>query len=109
MNYHFYFKSKNKYSLKIFKKKINNLLGLIVPSFHCLELPKNKQKITVFRSTHVNKKSKEQFEICTYKFLIKIKTEKNLLQILLACIINKIPQDISIEVTKENLNKTEKY
>ncbi|ANQ50310.1 30S ribosomal protein S10 [Flammeovirga yaeyamensis] len=35
-------------------------------------LPTKKEKFTVLRSPHVNKKSREQFQLCTYKRLIDI-------------------------------------
>ena len=35
-------------------------------------LPTQKEKFTVLRSPHVNKKSREQFQLCTYKRLVDI-------------------------------------
>ena len=37
-----------------------------------IPLPTQKKIFTVLRSPHVNKKSREQFELCTYKRLIDI-------------------------------------
>jgi len=37
-----------------------------------IPLPTEKSIITVNRSPHVNKKSREQFEVCSYKRLIDI-------------------------------------
>lgn len=37
-----------------------------------IPLPTNKRIYTVLRSPHVNKKSREQFQICTYKRLLDI-------------------------------------
>ena len=37
-----------------------------------ITLPTNNEKFTVLRSPHVNKKSREQFEIRTHKRLIEI-------------------------------------
>jgi len=37
-----------------------------------IPLPTEKEKFTVLRSPHVNKKSREQFQLCTYKRLIDI-------------------------------------
>ena len=37
-----------------------------------IPLPTNNEKFTVLRSPHVNKKSREQFEILTHKRLIEI-------------------------------------
>jgi small subunit ribosomal protein S10 len=35
-------------------------------------LPTKIEKFTVLRSPHVNKKAREQFQLCTYKRLIDI-------------------------------------
>ncbi len=37
-----------------------------------IPLPTEKEKFTVLRSPHVNKKSREQFQLCTFKRLIDI-------------------------------------
>lgn len=37
-----------------------------------IPLPTRKEKYTVLRSPHVNKKSREQFQLCTYKRLVDI-------------------------------------
>lgn len=37
-----------------------------------IPLPSQKEIYTVLRSPHVNKKSREQFQLCTYKRLIDI-------------------------------------
>ena len=37
-----------------------------------IPLPTDKNVITVNRSPHVNKKSREQFQVCSYKRLIDI-------------------------------------
>ncbi|MFH1005498.1 MAG: 30S ribosomal protein S10 [Bacteroidota bacterium] len=39
-----------------------------------IPLPTNKRIYTVLRSPHVNKKAREQFQLCTYKRLIDIFT-----------------------------------
>lgn len=37
-----------------------------------IPLPTQKKIFTVIRATHVNKKSREQFQLCTYKRLLDI-------------------------------------
>lgn len=37
-----------------------------------IPLPTEKQVFTVLRSPHVNKKSREQFQLCTHKRMIEI-------------------------------------
>ena len=39
-----------------------------------IPLPTEKQITTVLRSPHVNKKAREQFQLCTYKRLLDIYT-----------------------------------
>ncbi len=39
-----------------------------------IPLPTRKEKFTVLRSPHVNKKSREQFQLCTYKRIVDIYT-----------------------------------
>jgi small subunit ribosomal protein S10 len=39
-----------------------------------IPLPTEKQIFTVLRSPHVNKKAREQFQLCTYKRLIDIQS-----------------------------------
>lgn len=44
--------------------------------FSLTRLPKRKRKITLIKSPHVHKKSREQFEIITYNRLIVLKGPK---------------------------------
>ena len=37
-----------------------------------IPLPTEKEKFTVLKSPHVNKKAREQFQLCTYKRLVDI-------------------------------------
>ena len=37
-----------------------------------IPLPTEKEKFTVLRSPHVNKKAREQFQLCTYKRVVDI-------------------------------------
>ena len=37
-----------------------------------IPLPTNNEKFTVLRSPHVNKKAREQFQLCSYKRLLDI-------------------------------------
>lgn len=41
-----------------------------------IPLPTRKEIFTVLRSPHVNKKAREQFQLCTYKRLIDIHSAK---------------------------------
>ncbi len=62
-------------------------------------LPKQEKKITLLRSPHVFKKSKEQFKISTFKVLIVLKENisSDLSKDLNYILINK-PKSISLKV-----------
>lgn len=107
MVYKIYLTSQNIIILEIFSTKIQKFLSLIGSTI-LLRLPTKVKKTTVLRSPHVNKKSREQFEIHTYKRLIQIKTDKNgLMMILLNKINKRVPQNILIKeiYIGENLDK----
>jgi len=48
-------------------------------TFSLTRLPRKKRKITLIKSPHVHKKSREQFEIKTYNRLIVLKGPKEVL------------------------------
>jgi small subunit ribosomal protein S10 len=61
-----------------------------------IPLPTEKEKFTVLRSPHVNKKAREQFQLCTYKRLIDIystspKTVDALMKI-------ELPSGVEVEI-----------
>ena len=61
-----------------------------------IPLPTVKEKFTVLRSPHVNKKSREQFQLCTYKRLLDIfsnsgKTVDALMKI-------ELPSGVDVEI-----------
>ena len=62
-----------------------------------IPLPTEKEKFTVLRSPHVNKKSREQFQLCTYKRLVDIysgspKTVDALMKL-------ELPSGVDVEIT----------
>jgi len=58
----------DKYSEKIVRA--GKTTGAVVSG--PIPLPTEKEVYTVLRSPHVNKKSREQFQLCTYKRLVDI-------------------------------------
>ena len=61
-----------------------------------IPLPTVKEKFTVLRSPHVNKKSREQFQLCTYKRLVDIysssaKTVEALMKL-------ELPSGVDVEI-----------
>jgi small subunit ribosomal protein S10 len=91
-------KSINLESLLIYKEFLKKLLQKTNNKFSSINLPIKKKKITLLKSPHVNKKSKEQFQIKTYKFIIIIK-ENISLQKIKFLLINK-PKTIKISIKK---------
>ena len=90
--------SQNLLSLTKFCIKIQKIIGFI-NYFKSIKLPKKIQKFTVLRSPHVNKKSREQFEIRTYKRIFIISTfEIKLIFLLFKKIQNKLPANIIIKL-----------
>lgn len=61
-----------------------------------IPLPTEKQIVTILRSTHVNKDSREQFEMCTHKRLIDVlKPSKKVIDSLMNL---ELPAGVKIEV-----------
>lgn len=59
-------------------------------------LPSHKRIFTVLRSPHVNKKAREQFELCTYKRLIDIYTSTS--KTIEALMKLELPSGVEVEV-----------
>ena len=87
-------KSQNLYVLEKFITAIK--LTKYVSIFN---LPTTKKKVTLLSSPHVNKKSKEQFELIDYKRLIQIKNSNDQITLkLVNKILSKIPNNISLKI-----------
>ena len=61
-----------------------------------IPLPTRKQIFTVLRSPHVNKKSREQFELSTYKRLIDIYSESS--NVVNALMKLELPSGVDVEI-----------
>jgi ribosomal protein S10 len=86
--------------LRLFLIKFKSLLSL-VGEISVVVLPKHIKKITLLRSTHINKKSKEQFESCKISLLIKVKAplaKTFLFKELIHNLLNQKPSVISFKV-----------
>lgn len=94
------FHSENRYVLRLFLTKIEALFNL-VGATSVAGAPKNIKKITVLRSTHVNKKSKEQLESCKIYFSIKVKVtliNNFLFKQLVYILVESKPPEISFKI-----------
>jgi ribosomal protein S10 len=83
--------------------KILNLYLLFlkkkIKSFSFIKLPTYKKRISLLKSTHVNKKAQDQFEKKIYKTLIVIKDNYLLVKNLKYLILNK-PTSITLKLIK---------
>ncbi|MAJ98411.1 MAG: 30S ribosomal protein S10 [Flavobacteriales bacterium] len=61
-----------------------------------IPLPTNKRKYTVLRSPHVNKKAREQFELCSYKRLLDIHSSSS--KTVDALMKLELPSGVEVEI-----------
>lgn len=104
--------SKNKKSLNIFCIFFNNLIKKEL-NFEEIMKCKNKRRkktlITTLKSPHINKKSKDQYEMITYSKNIKIYTKNSgRLSVLIKKLKNIFLSDISLKVEIIYLPKNNK-
>lgn len=98
MKYKIYLLSQKVLLLNNFSQKLKNLLNLI-GLCSIVKLPVKIQKFTLLSSPHVNKKSREQFEIKTYKRLLVINVKnKEVIFPLINQFYLKLPQGLSIKI-----------
>lgn len=71
-------KSLSKESLFLFKEFIVKVLMKSKVLYSVFSLPNVKKRITLLKSPHVNKTSREQFQFNSYKLLISLKTNLTL-------------------------------
>lgn len=65
-------KSINQKSLNIYLIAIQKILQVLNISYKIFNLPIKYKRITLLKSPHVNKTSREQFELKTYQTLLQI-------------------------------------
>jgi small subunit ribosomal protein S10 len=93
---------KNNYHIKFSTSMLSSFLIIknLLSSFQCffkvVMLPKKKKRFTLIRSPHVNKKSKEHFEIAKHQRLYQVNLTPQELQTFLF----RVPNDLEIRVKK---------
>ncbi len=91
-------KSFDPYYIQESMKKINSIVSLVNLSYVTFfTLPKHLQKITLLKSPHIDKKSKEQFEIKNYKSILYLNT-KNIQNIYLLIYMLKNSEFSGVEI-----------
>ena len=96
LKYQIKIKSLHKESVKLYINFLQKMLRKIKVNFSIIALPEKKNRVTLLKSPHVNKSSREQFEIRYYRTLLKIKSDidHKTLELLL---INK-PKSVTVSV-----------
>lgn len=91
-------KSLNRESLYFYKDFIISTLNKLNVSYSLSYLPTRKKRITLLKSPHVNKKSKEQFQFTTYKLLVSLNVSLEVKE-LKFLIMNK-PKTVKITLSR---------
>lgn len=94
--YKFILSSSSKNSIVLYTKFIQNNLSRFNISFTVNYLPKKIKRIALLKSTHVNKKSKEHFELRTFKSTIFVNSLIHLT--LLKYLISNKPKSVSVKL-----------
>ena len=109
-------KNNIQFKIKSFDKKLLNLTSLYIMKA-CIShnvnistvcLPQRSKKYTLLRSPHVDKKARDQFEICTYTRLITI-FNNDTFEVndqIISKVLKYLPYGIFLKInkTKESLN-----
>ena len=88
--------SSSKKTLKLYILFLTHLLKKLNINYSLFNLPKKTKKITLLKSPHVYKKSKEQFEICYFNTTFIFKSEVDI-KILKYLVLNK-PKSLNLKV-----------
>lgn len=91
-------KSLDRNSLIIYKNFLESTLSKLVVAYKISNIPASVKRITLLKSPHVNKKSREQFQHTKYKVFFKV--ESNLSMKVLKYIISNKPNTVKVIVTQ---------
>lgn len=70
-------KSLDSKSILLYKAFIVRFLLQLNVSFNVINVPRRKFRVTLLKSPHVNKKSREQFQFTSYKIVFYIMSDLN--------------------------------
>ena len=93
----FKIKSLDRDSILLYKIFIENLLNELNLAFSTTNIPRRKLRITLLKSPHVNKKSREQFQFTNHQVIFCIVPKVNAV-ILKYVILNK-PKTVKIALS----------
>lgn len=87
-------------SLIIYKKFLENVLFKLLITYKVSNIPTTKKRITLLKSPHVNKKSREQFQHNRYKVFLKIKNSLDIKVI--RYIISNKPKTVKVVLIRDD-------
>lgn len=88
--------SSSKNSITLYLYFLVKILKKFNINYSIVNLPTTKKRITLLKSPHVNKKAKDQFEICYYKTIVCFDL-KSSLDLIKNLIVNK-PKSVSLKI-----------
>jgi ribosomal protein S10 len=94
MKYQIKVKSLNKQSALLYQNFLKSVLEKRNIEFRIFNLPLKKKRITLLKSPHVNKSSREQFEIKFYSYILQI--DKKLNSYLFKLLFLNKPKSVSL-------------
>jgi small subunit ribosomal protein S10 len=98
------------FDFKILDQTVNKIIntsskfGILISG--PIRLPTKIKKFTVLRSPHIDKKSREQFEIRTHKRLLNIfNTKENTINTFLKYVEDNLPSGVNLKITLFSFKK----
>lgn len=93
-------KSVDQNSLIIYKKFLEDVLFKLLINYKVSNIPTTRKRITLLKSPHVNKKSREQFQHTRYKVFFKIKNSLDIRAI--KYIISNKPKTVKVMLIRND-------
>jgi ribosomal protein S10 len=93
-------KSVDQNSLIIYKNFLEDVLFKLLIRYKVSNIPTTKKRITLLKSPHVNKKSREQFQHTRYKVFFKIKNSLDIRAI--KYIISNKPKTVKVMLIRDD-------
>lgn len=92
-------RSLDRNSLMIYKSFLGSVLSKLLITYNVSNIPTTTKRITLLKSPHVNKKSREQFQHSRYKAFFKVKNDLSMKVI--KYIISNKPKTVQIVLSQD--------
>lgn len=93
------------FSINLLKSAVENIVGLVkATGSSCrgpVALPSKLKRFVVLRSPHVDKKARDQFEICSHKRLVDVLLIN--LKTLEALMRTELPAEVGVHIKLQNV------